>query len=363
MSVPLNVLCDVGIVGRSPANASCGAACGAGDIDSTSGDSVTASREKFGTSTSANTLPRKFRRGFVARLRGWTRSRLPHEMRGGALTEDVLASPVRAQRLHREAQRMAAVVDPRLATIYEVDVWRRRPMLVCELMERGTLADRLGDGPMPEAEALGLGAALAEALGALHGKHLLHGDIKPSNVGFTADGHPKLLDFGLTQLLSDDDEPLRPIAGTRRYMSPETLSGAPSAASSMCAMRARSSACKLHLGLRDDGVTEMPRQIVRGPKVDLPASEQSRQFLLHRGQREEPRRLARLEFDQQIHVARRLVSTMKHRPKKRQPRHVVTGAKRRKGCGGDLKAADHEPILGPKGYSRPPEWAIPAPAS
>ncbi len=135
-------------------------------------------------------------------------------------------SPARAQRLHREAQRMAAVMDPRLATIYEVDKWRGRPMLVCELMERGTLADRLIDGPMPEAEAVGIGAVLAEALGALHGKHLLHGDIKPSNVGFTADGHPKLLDFGLAQLLSDD-EPLRPIAGTRRYMSPETLSGAP----------------------------------------------------------------------------------------------------------------------------------------
>lgn len=67
MSVLLNVLCDVGIVGRSAANASCGAACGAGDIDSTSGDSVTASREKFGTSTSANTLPRKFRRRFTYR--------------------------------------------------------------------------------------------------------------------------------------------------------------------------------------------------------------------------------------------------------------------------------------------------------
>ena len=64
-------------------------------------------------------------------------------------------------------------------------------------------------------------------LGVLHGRHLLHGDIKPSNVGFTADGQPKLLDFGLAQLLSNTDEPLRPVAGTRRYMSPETLSGAP----------------------------------------------------------------------------------------------------------------------------------------
>ncbi|MBP6771919.1 MAG: serine/threonine protein kinase [Gemmatimonadaceae bacterium] len=135
------------------------------------------------------------------------------------------SSAVRAQRLQREAQRMASVMDPRLAIIYETNVWRGRPMLVCELMEHGTLADRLALGPLPESEALGLGAELAEALAVLHGKHVLHGDIKPSNVGFTADDRPKLLDFGLAQLLSD--EPARPTAGTPSYMSPEALAGAP----------------------------------------------------------------------------------------------------------------------------------------
>lgn len=135
------------------------------------------------------------------------------------------SSAARAQRLQREAQRMASVMDPRLATIYEVTVWRGRPMLVCELMEHGTLADRLARGPLPEAEALAIGAELADALAVLHAKHLLHGDIKPSNVGFTGDDRPKLLDFGLAQWLSE--EPASPTGGTPSYMSPEALSGAP----------------------------------------------------------------------------------------------------------------------------------------
>jgi len=54
---------------------------------------------------------------------------------------------------------------------------------------------------------------------------VLHGDIKPSNVGFTATDRPKLLDFGLAQLLSD--EPTKPTGGTPSYMSPEALAGAP----------------------------------------------------------------------------------------------------------------------------------------
>ena len=120
---------------------------------------------------------------------------------------------------------MASVMDPRLATIYEVSVWRGRPMLVCELMERGTLADRLARGPLPEAEALAIGAELADALAVLHAKHLLHGDIKPGNVGFTGDDRPKLLDFGLAQWLSE--EPASPTGGTPSYTSPEALSGAP----------------------------------------------------------------------------------------------------------------------------------------
>ena len=66
-------------------------------------------------------------------------------------------------------------------------------------------------------------ARLAAALAALHEKGFLHGDVKPSNIGFTAEGSPKLLDFGLAHAVDDTA-----ILGvTLPYLSPEVLAGHP----------------------------------------------------------------------------------------------------------------------------------------
>ena len=77
---------------------------------------------------------------------------------------------------------------------------------------------------MPAARAVDIGALLAGALAALHEAGYMHGDIKPSNVGFTSDGSPKLLDFGLARETSDAAATR---GGTVRYLSPEVLSGRP----------------------------------------------------------------------------------------------------------------------------------------
>ena len=64
-------------------------------------------------------------------------------------------------------------------------------------------------------------ARLADALAAPHEKGCLHGDVKPSNIGFTAEGSPKLLDFGLAQAVDD----AAMVGGTLPYLSPEVLAG------------------------------------------------------------------------------------------------------------------------------------------
>ena len=125
--------------------------------------------------------------------------------------------------LKSEAWAMATVNHPAIAHVHGIESWRSRPFLVAELLPGGTLADRLRRGPVPAARAVDIAVLLADALAALHEAGYMHGDIKPSNVGFTSDGSPKLLDFGLARETGD----VATRGGTVRYLSPEVLSGRP----------------------------------------------------------------------------------------------------------------------------------------
>ncbi len=123
--------------------------------------------------------------------------------------------------LKPEAWVMADMTHPSVAQIYGIESWRGRPFLVVEYLAGGTLADRLRRGLVPGPEAVSMTIVLADALAAIHDAGYLHGDIKPSNIGFTSEGSPKLLDFGLAH------EPQDGViaGGTLRYVSPEVLSG------------------------------------------------------------------------------------------------------------------------------------------
>ena len=125
-----------------------------------------------------------------------------------------------------EAWAMARVAHAAVAQIYGVESWRGRPFLVVEFLPGGTLAARLGEGPVPAPRSVAVAVHLAEALAALHRAGYLHGDVKPSNIGFTADGSPKLLDFGLARPANN----AAAAGGTLRYLSPEVLSGRPAEA-------------------------------------------------------------------------------------------------------------------------------------
>ena len=144
--------------------------------------------------------------------------RLERDVAIKILTE---SSAVRLVGLKPEAWAMATVTHPGVAQIHGVEFWRGRPFLIVEFLPGGTLEDRLRDGPIAPAEAVSVVATLADALAALHAKGFLHGDIKPSNIGFTAEGSAKLLDFGLAHAV--DDAAL--LGGTLPYLSPELLTG------------------------------------------------------------------------------------------------------------------------------------------
>ena len=156
-------------------------------------------------------------------------------------------------RLRAEARSMAAVTHPNLAFIFGAESWRGVPVLVMEYLAGGTLTQRLGE-PAPVVDTLKLGVALAEALESMHAQGVLHRDVKPSNIGFTTAGVPKLLDFGLARILDESLGALPPadslrgpakrvvakrseltgsdhIVGTPLYLPPEALSGHPASRS------------------------------------------------------------------------------------------------------------------------------------
>jgi eukaryotic-like serine/threonine-protein kinase len=115
---------------------------------------------------------------------------------------EIVASDVeRVARFQREAEVLASLNHPNIATIYGLERSEHIVALVMELIEGPTLADRIAKGPIPIDEALQIAAQIAEALEAAHEHRVIHRDLKPANIKLRADGTVKVLDFGLAKTL------------------------------------------------------------------------------------------------------------------------------------------------------------------
>ena len=160
------------------------------------------------------------------------------------LPESFVQDSDRLARFKREAQVLASLNHPNIATIYGFEASDGVKALVLELVDGPTLADRIAQAPIPLDEALPIAKQIAEALEAAHEQGIIHRDLKPANVKVRADGTVKVLDFGLAKAL----EPAATapvgvtasptitspamtragvILGTAAYMSPEQARGDP----------------------------------------------------------------------------------------------------------------------------------------
>ncbi|HYN44249.1 MAG TPA: protein kinase, partial [Thermoanaerobaculia bacterium] len=130
-----------------------------------------------------------------------TDSKLKREVAIKVLPEAFAADAERLARFEREAQLLAQLQHPNIASIYGLEESGGVRALVMELVEGEDLAERLKRGPLPVDEALAIARQIAEALEEAHEKGIVHRDLKPANVKVTPDGKVKVLDFGLAKAM------------------------------------------------------------------------------------------------------------------------------------------------------------------
>jgi tetratricopeptide (TPR) repeat protein len=130
-------------------------------------------------------------------------------------------------RFRVEAETAARLNHPNIVAIYEVGEQDDVPYVALEYVEGGSLGEALATNPLRPIEAARLAETLARAIEHVHQHGIVHRDLKPANVLMTAEGVPKITDFGLAKWVDvrSGHTQSGAIMGTPSYMAPEQARG------------------------------------------------------------------------------------------------------------------------------------------
>jgi serine/threonine-protein kinase len=140
------------------------------------------------------------------------------------LPESLKEHPTAARQFLREAQSVAALDHPNIATLFDADQDDQGVyFLTMELLE-GQSLDKLLEqrGPLPLGEVLQMGYEIASGLQFAHEQRIVHRDIKPANLFYTSANHVKIMDFGLAKML---EQVASTTSSISPYMAPEQAQG------------------------------------------------------------------------------------------------------------------------------------------
>jgi hypothetical protein len=135
-------------------------------------------------------------------------------------------------RMIQEAHATARLADPGIVRLFDMGSTERGdPFIAMELLTGSTLHTTLEAGPLPAVRAVRLLLPIVRALETAHRAGVVHRDIKPDNiffaVGARGDLQPKLVDFGVAKLLTNQNQltHVGAVVGSPQYMSPEQTRG------------------------------------------------------------------------------------------------------------------------------------------
>ena len=190
-----------------------------------------------------------------------------------------LASGAVVRRFHGERQILARLEHPAIARLLDGgSLADGRPYLVMEYVEGTPVDFYCKKHDLGLEQRLELFGEICSAVAYAHRNLIVHRDLKPGNILVTADGRPKLLDFGIAKLLDPADELLKDVTATAarpmtlRYASPEQVTGdAVTTATDVYALGLL--LCELLTGRlpfgQDDGLLEVVQMPGKGPRLRL----------------------------------------------------------------------------------------------
>jgi len=140
---------------------------------------------------------------------------------------DIAGDSDQLERFRREARAVAQLSHPHVVGVIDAGEEDGRPFIVFEYVEGETLKDRIRRlGRLPIDEAIAYAIEIARALGAAHGRGLVHRDVKPQNVLVDEEGSAKVTDFGIARSMDDSGLTAEGrVLGTTDYVSPEQALG------------------------------------------------------------------------------------------------------------------------------------------
>ncbi len=144
------------------------------------------------------------------------------------------------RRFELEAQVLARLQHPNIAQVYEAGIARTgpggpgSPFFAMEYIQGATLTDHATVRGLGVRERLALMAEICDGVQHAHTRGVIHRDLKPGNILVSAEGRPKILDFGIARATDSDVQATQrtdigQLVGTLPYMSPEQVQGDPAA--------------------------------------------------------------------------------------------------------------------------------------